>query len=292
MNSHEKKAKFILPFTLINTAKKKLSAYKYRILVMSGKGGVGKSFVSSMLALCLASKNRRVALLDADIHGSSIPLLLGLQGKRHYATEEGEILPVEGPLGLKVVAVNLMLDSPDTPLAWRGPLVARAIIELAAKVVWGTGDYLIVDMPPGTGDVPLTAIQVFSPVTGMVLVTSPNTLSEIIVAKTANFAMSAGIRLLGIIENMSYFKCPHCGNVTSIMGTMVGERLATKYGTTLLGKIPLDPGVNEAVDKGVPYLLTNMDGEVSKAVMEIVNRIISLVENNGNQDTPSSRDVA
>lgn len=288
MNNHEKKVKFVLSSTLISTAKKKLGAYKYRILVMSGKGGVGKSFVSSMLALGLALKNKKVALLDADVYGSSIPLLLGLQGKRHYANEEGEILPVEGPLGLKVVAVNLMLDSPDTPLAWRGPLVARAIIELAAKVVWGTGDYLIVDMPPGTGDVPLTAVQVFSPITGMVLVTSPNTLSEIIVAKTANFAISTGIRLLGIVENMSYFKCPYCSKVTSIMGTMVGERLAAKYGTTLLGKIPLDPGVNEAVDKGVPYLLTSMNGEITKAIMEIVNKIISLVENSDNRGAPNS----
>lgn len=288
MNNHEKKVKFVLSSTLISTAKKKLGAYKYRILIMSGKGGVGKSFVSSMLALGLALKNKKVALLDADVYGSSIPLLLGLQGKRHYANEEGEILPVEGPLGLKVVAVNLMLDSPDTPLAWRGPLVARAIIELAAKVVWGTGDYLIVDMPPGTGDVPLTAVQVFSPITGMVLVTSPNTLSEIIVAKTANFAVSTGIRLLGIVENMSYFKCPYCSKVTSIMGTMVGERLAAKYGTTLLGKIPLDPGVNEAVDKGVPYLLTSMNGEITKAIMEIVNKIISLVENSDNRGAPNS----
>ncbi|MEM4880508.1 MAG: Mrp/NBP35 family ATP-binding protein [Desulfurococcaceae archaeon] len=282
MNSREKKVRFTPPFTLINRAREKLSAYKYRILVMSGKGGVGKSFVSSMLALGLALKNRKVALLDADIHGSSIPILLGLQGKRHYANEEGEILPVEGPWGLKVVAVNLMLDSPDTPLAWRGPLIAKAIIELAAKAVWGTGDYLIVDMPPGTGDAPLTAVQVLSPITGMVLVTSPNTLSETIVAKAANFAVSTGIRLLGIVENMSYFKCPHCGKVTSIMGTMVGERLAAKYGTALLGKIPLDPGVNEAVDKGMPYLLTNANDEVSKAIMEIVNRVISIVENSGN----------
>ncbi|MEM0000559.1 MAG: Mrp/NBP35 family ATP-binding protein [Desulfurococcaceae archaeon] len=282
MNSREKKVRFTPPFTLINRAREKLSAYKYRILVMSGKGGVGKSFVSSMLALGLALKNRKVALLDADIHGSSIPILLGLQGKRHYANEEGEILPVEGPWGLKVVAVNLMLDSPDTPLAWRGPLIAKAIIELAAKAVWGTGDYLIVDMPPGTGDAPLTAVQVLSPITGMVLVTSPNTLSETIVAKAANFAVSTGIRLLGIVENMSYFKCPHCGKVTSIMGTMVGERLAAKYGTALLGKIPLDPGVNEAVDKGMPYLLTNANDGVSKAIMEIVNRVISIVENSGN----------
>jgi len=282
VNSREKKVRFTPPFTLINRAREKLSAYKYRILVMSGKGGVGKSFVSSMLALGLALKNRKVALLDADIHGSSIPILLGLQGKRHYANEEGEILPVEGPWGLKVVAVNLMLDSPDTPLAWRGPLIAKAIIELAAKAVWGTGDYLIVDMPPGTGDAPLTAVQVLSPITGMVLVTSPNTLSETIVAKAANFAVSTGIRLLGIVENMSYFKCPHCGKVTSIMGTMVGERLAAKYGTALLGKIPLDPGVNEAVDKGMPYLLTNANDGVSKAIMEIVNRVISIVENSGN----------
>jgi len=265
-------------FGLVEKARKKLEAYKYRLIVVSGKGGVGKSFVSSMLALGLATRGKAVALFDADVHGSSIPLLLGLKGERHYANEEGEIIPVEGPLGIKVVSLNLMLDSPDTPLAWRGPLVSRAILELAAKVSWGTGDYLLVDMPPGTGDALLTVIQAFPPGTSVLLVTSPNTLSETIVSKVANLVTSSNVKLLGIIENMSYFKCPHCGAVTNIMGRATGDRLASRYGVMLLGRIPLDPEVGNSIDGGIPYLLSNGNGEAARAIMEIVDKIIRLVE--------------
>ncbi len=284
----EKRVRFQPVFGLLNDAKNKLNSFKYKILVMSGKGGVGKSFISSMLALGLAMKGRKVTVFDADVYGSSIPLLLGVQGERHMANENGEILPVEGPLGVQVVAVNLMLDSPDVPVVWRGPLVGRAITELAAKVAWSGGDYLIVDLPPGTGDAALTVAQVIPNITGAILVTAPNALSEVIVAKAANFASSMHIRLLGIIENMSYFKCPHCGRITNIMGRYSGEYLASKYGTIVLGKLPLDPSVNEAVDEGVPYLLAKPDGETSKIILEIVDKVINLVENNGKQDTPLS----
>lgn len=275
---NEKRA-FTPVFGLIGVARKKLEAYKYRILVMSSKGGVGKSFVTSALATGLAMRGRKVALFDADMYGSSIPLLLGLQDAKHYANEKGEIIPVEGPLGMRVVALNFVLDSPDTPVAWRGPVVARAIVELAAKVAWGAGDYLLVDLPPGTGDATLTVMQIFPRATGAVLVTSPSVLSELIVAKVANLVRSARIRLLGVIENMSYFKCPHCGGITNVMGSMSGDRLTSKYGLAFLGKIPLDPGVNESIERGIPYLLFNTGSEAAKSVMEIVDRIISLVEN-------------
>lgn len=275
----EKRTKFTPVFRLLEEAKKRLKRYKYRILVMSGKGGVGKSLISAILAIALAQKGKRVALFDADIYGSSIPILLGLRDQRHYANEQGEILPVEGPFGIQVVAINLMLDSPDIPVAWRGPLAGRAIIELAAKVAWGSGDYLLIDMPPGTGDIPLTIIQVFPDITGAIIVTSPNSLSETIVAKATNFATTAGIKLLGIIENMSYFKCPHCGKISYIMGNYTGERLASKYGTVLLGKVPLDPAINEYSDKGVSYLLGNSEEDLSKAILAIVDKIINLVEN-------------
>ncbi|MEM2025046.1 MAG: P-loop NTPase, partial [Desulfurococcaceae archaeon] len=179
-----------------------------------------------------------------------------------------------------IVAINLMLESPDTPVMWRGPLVARAIVELAAKVAWGEGEYLIIDMPPGTGDVPLTVAQTIPLITGVILVTAPNTLSETMVAKAANFATSAGIKLLGIIENMSYFKCAHCGKITNIMGGYSGERLVAKYNTQLLGKIPIDPEVNEAIEQGKPYLLNKKDWEAARAISSIVDKVINLVENN------------
>lgn len=284
MSSSEKRVAFKAFLDLFERAKKKLEAYKHIVLVMSGKGGVGKSFITSALAVGLAIRGRSVAILDADIHGSSIPILLGLQGEKHYATEEGEILPVEGPLGVKVVAINLMLDSPDTPVVWRGPLLAKAIVELVARTAWGSGDYLLVDMPPGTGDVAITVVRAFPRLTGTILVTAPNALSETIVSKAANFAKSSGVKLLGVVENMSFLKCPHCGNVINVMGNLSSERLASKYGTTVLGKIPLDPAVNEYVEKGIVYLLTSETGELAKCIMEVVDRVINLVEHRNNQD--------
>jgi ATP-binding protein involved in chromosome partitioning len=259
-------------------ARRRLSNYKHRVLVISGKGGVGKSFISSMLALAIAERGRRVALFDADIHGSSTPVLLGVQGVRHYLDEEGDILPVEGPLGVKLVAVNLMLDTPDTPVVWRGPLVARAVLELAARVKWGEGDYLIVDMPPGTGDVAITIAQLMPPETHAIVVTAPNALSEVVVSKAINFAKSTGLKLLGIVENMSYFKCPHCGRETSIMGKSSGELLASKYGVALLAKIPLAPEVNTAVDESTPYLLADKNGEVARIIRELAHTVIRLLE--------------
>jgi len=259
-------------------ARKNLASFKHRIVVISGKGGVGKSFVSSMLALALAEMGKNVALFDADIYGSSIPQLLGLQSVRLQADEEGRILPAEGPLGLRVVAMNLIVDAPETPIVWRGPLASRAIIELMAKVKWGSVDYLVVDMPPGTGDIAITIAQLMPRETHAIVVTAPNILSEVVVAKAINFAISTNLRLLGIVENMSYFKCPHCGRETSIMGKIGGEHLASKYNTTVLIKIPLDPHINEAIDRGAPYILVERDGEAAKTIRELASKVVKLIE--------------
>uniref|UniRef100_A0A7J2U2R4 Iron-sulfur cluster carrier protein n=1 Tax=Ignisphaera aggregans TaxID=334771 RepID=A0A7J2U2R4_9CREN len=259
-------------------ARKNLASFKYRIVVISGKGGVGKSFVSSMLALALAEMGKNVALFDADIYGSSIPQLLGLQNVRLQADEEGRILPAEGPLRLRVVAMNLIVDAPETPIVWRGPLASRAIIELMAKVKWGSVDYLVVDMPPGTGDIAITIAQLMPRETHAIVVTAPNILSEVVVAKAINFAISTNLKLLGIVENMSYFKCPHCGRETSIMGKIGGEHLASKYNTTVLIKIPLDPHINEAIDRGAPYILVERDGEAAKTIRELASKVVKLIE--------------
>jgi len=279
MSNQEKRAPFTPVFKLINDAKKRLQNYKYKIVVLSGKGGVGKTFISSSLAIGLALRGRRVAILDADIHGSSIPTMLGLQGMRHYADENGDILPVEGPLGVKAVAINLMLDSPDLPVIWRGALVSKAITELLSKVAWGSGEYLVIDMPPGTGDAAITIAQTIPDITGAIVVTAPNMLTETIVAKAVNFVAKNNIRMLGIVENMSYFKCPACGTVFNLLGKSTGEYLAGKYGTQLLGRIPLDPLINESIDKGMPYLLDHPEGEAAKAIMDVVDKLIRNIEN-------------
>lgn len=266
-----------LTFELLSGARDRLGRIKHKVMVISGKGGVGKTFVSCMLSLALAERGYAVSLLDADIHGSSIPQMMGVREARHFASEEG-ILPVEGPLGVKLVAINLMLDSPDLPVVWRGPLKSRAILELLAKVAWPPSDFLIVDLPPGTGDEAITIAQSIKDLSGAIVVTAPNVLSEVVVSKAINFVVKNKIKLLGIVENMSYFKCPKSGEIYYLLGKSSGERLAAKFGTKLLAKIPLDPLIGEALDKGVPYLLAFPDGEAAKAVRELANNLLKELE--------------
>ncbi len=270
-------------FKIINEARERLGKTKYKIMVLSGKGGVGKTFISSMLSLALAEKGYRVAIFDADIHGSSIPTVLGLENARHYAGPYG-IEPVPGPLGVKVVAINMMLDTPDTPIVWRGPLKSRAITELLAKVNWGENDFLIIDLPPGTGDEAITIVQTISDLDGAIVVTAPSVLSEVIVAKAINFIIKNNTRLLGIVENMSYFKCPKCGSTYQLLGKSTGEDLAKKYGTRLLAKIPLDPYIGEALDKKKPYLVEYPEGEAAKALRGLADRIVELLASDKNSN--------
>ncbi|WP_434731942.1 Mrp/NBP35 family ATP-binding protein [Thermogladius sp. KZ2Tp1] len=264
-------------FTLLNKARDRVGKIKHKIMVLSGKGGVGKSFISSMLALALAEKGYRVSILDADIHGSSIPTILGLHGMRHFADEEG-ILPVEGPLGVQVVAINLMLDFPDAPVVWRGPLKSRAITELLAKVKWPEGDFLVIDLPPGTGDEAITVVQTIRDLSGAVIVTAPNMLSEVIVSKAINFVVKNNVKLLGIVENMSYFKCPGSDVEYNLLGRSTGEELAKKYQTKLLARIPLDPLIGRALEEGVPYLLAYREGEAAKAIRSLAEEILRIVQ--------------
>lgn len=278
MSQGEKRIPFTNVFKLVEDAQRRLANHKHKLMILSGKGGVGKTFVTSSLALALAMKGRKVSVLDADLHGSSIPSMLGLQGYRHYANDNGEILPVEGPLGIKVVSVNLMLDSPDTPVIWRGPLASRALTELFSKVAWGEGDYLLIDMPPGTGDIAITVAQTLRDIDGAVIVTAPNTLTEVVVSKAINFAAKSNVKIIGVVENMSYFKCPVCGTIHHILGKPTSEHLIAKYGLAMLGKIPIDPLINDAVDKGTPFLIEYPDSEAGKTIFEIAEKIMRIVE--------------
>ena len=262
---------------LIKQVQDRMAKIKHKIVVLSGKGGVGKSFISSMLSLALADLGYKVALLDADIHGSSIPTLLGIEDAKLYAGEEG-IVPAEGPLNIKVVAMNLMLPSPDTPIVWRGPLKSKAITELLAKVAWGENDFLVIDLPPGTGDEAITIVQSIKNIDGAIIVTAPNVLSEVVVAKAINFVINNGIRPLGIVENMSYFKCPDTGKVYYLLGRSTGEELAKKYGLELLCRIPFDPLIGEALDKKQPYYILYRDGEAAKALRDLAKKIVEFLE--------------
>ncbi len=226
------------------------SHIKKVIGIVSGKGGVGKSLVTAMNAVMMAKKGYRVGILDADITGPSIPKMFGING-RAYQNEMG-LLPAETAGGIKVMSVNLLLEDAESPVVWRGPVIAGAVKQFWTEVVWGDLDYLFIDMPPGTGDVPLTVFQSI-PVNGIEIVTSPQDLVALIVKKAYNMAKLMDIPVLGLVENMSYLKCPDCGREIRIFGHKDSADISKELGLPLLGKIPLDPAIAALVDSGRFY---------------------------------------
>lgn len=230
------------------------SSIKKVIGVVSGKGGVGKSFVTASLASAMVKKGYKVGILDADITGPSIPKMYGIHGKA-LGNEHG-ILPAEAEDGTKIMSINLLIDSEETPVVWRGPVIAGAVKQFWTEVVWGELDYLFVDMPPGTGDVPLTVFQSL-PVDGIVIVTSPQELVQLIVKKAYNMAGMMNIPVLGIIENYSYLVCPDCGKKISVFGKSCIEEAAKELDVKVLAKLPLNPAYAAAADSGECYTLDN-----------------------------------
>jgi ATP-binding protein involved in chromosome partitioning len=225
-----------------------LNDIRHVITVMSGKGGVGKSLVSGLLAVALRREGHRVGILDADITGPSIPKMFFAHTPRPGASPLA-ILPVESRTGIKVMSINLLLESDDQAVIWRGPLIGRTIQQFWGEVFWGTLDYLIVDLPPGTSDASLTVMQSL-PSSGIVLVTSPQDLAGMVVRKAAQMAQRLGIPLLGLVENMSYFVCPDTGKQYDIFGPSRAEELALRLGTFFLGRLPIDPEIARLCDAG------------------------------------------
>ena len=231
----------------------KESSVKHVIGVVSGKGGVGKSLVTSLLAAKTRAKGFQVGILDADVTGPSIPKAFGVN--RAGLTAHNDLMvPVQSATGISIISSNLLLDNDTDPVIWRGPVIANVVKQFWSEVWWKDIDYLFVDMPPGTGDVPLTVFQSL-PVEGIVIVTSPQDLVSMIVAKAVNMAEEMDIPILGIIENMSYFECPDCGKRYSIFGESRIEEIAAQHGIPVLARAPIDPKTAEAVDQGtVEYL--------------------------------------
>jgi Mrp family chromosome partitioning ATPase len=226
-----------------------------KIVVLSGKGGVGKSTVSVNLAASLAMAGKRVGLLDVDLHGPSIPTMLGLGKQDLHADNEGMYpAEIEGLNGLKVISVGFLLESHDQPLIWRGPMKNGVIKQFLGEVHWGELDYLIVDCPPGTGDEPLSVVQMMNNPDCAVIVTTPQNVSAVDVSKSINFCKQLSLPVAGIVENMSGFVCPDCGKVTEIFKSGGGKKLAEKYSIPFLGSVPLDPSVGSACDDGVPFV--------------------------------------
>lgn len=224
-----------------------LSHVKKVIGVVSGKGGVGKSLVTSLLAVTMRRRELETAVLDADITGPSIPKCFGL--KQRAVSDENGLYPVMTKTGIKVMSVNLLLEEETSPVVWRGPVIAGAIKQFWTDVVWGDVDYMFVDMPPGTGDAPLTVFQSL-PLSGILIVASPQELVGMIVSKAVEMAKMMEVPVLGLIENMSYFKCPDCGKEYSIFGQSHIDEVAAKYDLKVLGKLPIDPVLAASCDNG------------------------------------------
>src|SRR3990172_8855611 len=219
------------------------------VAVMSGKGGVGKSLVSSLLAVALRSAGHQVGVLDADITGPSIPKMFFAAGARLNTSPMGAILPAQTRTGIGVVSINLLLESEDQAVIWRGPLIGRAIQQFWSDVLWGTLDYLVVDLPPGPSDASLTVMQSL-PLSGVVLVTSPQDLAGMVVRKAAQMAQVMAIPVIGLIENMSYFVCPDTNKRYDLFGPSHAEEMAAQLGIPFLGRLPIDPEIAQLCDAG------------------------------------------
>lgn len=251
-----------------------LAKIKNRLLVFSGKGGVGKSTVSANLALAFAKKGLKVGLLDVDIHGPNLAKMMGVEDKRMEVSPEG-IKAVNVNENLKLVSMSFLLQEPNLPVIWRGPMKMKAIQQFLGDVDWGELDWIVIDSPPGTGDEPLSVAQLI-PATGAIIVTTPQEVSLMDSRKAVAFAVKLNLKIIGIIENMSGMVCPHCGKKINLFKEGGGEKTALELGVPFLGKIPLDPQIVSSGDEGKPFIATQPDSEASKAFMEIVENIIKV----------------
>jgi ATP-binding protein involved in chromosome partitioning len=257
----------------IEQLRTRMGKIKHKIAVISGKGGVGKSTVTVNLAAAFAKSGHAVGILDADIHGPSVPRLLGLTGQQVKMGPPGAF-PVPGPLGMKVISIDFFLPE-EVPTIWRGPLKMGAIRQFLQEIVWGDLDILFIDLPPGTGDEPLTIAQFLPEMDGVIVVTMPSELSSTIVKKAITFALRLNMPIIGVVENMSGFVCPHCGTKTEIFRSGGGRKIAEEAGVSFLGSIPIDPEVGVDADQGKPFMIAHEDSVAAKAFKEIVEQVES-----------------
>lgn len=245
-----------------------LNSIKKVIGIVSGKGGVGKSFVTAMMSVLMSRKGYKVGIMDADVTGPSIPKMFGMTNKA-VGNELG-MLPEKTKGGLELMSINLLLDDENAPVIWRGPIISGVVMQFWKDVIWGNLDFLFIDMPPGTGDVPLTVFQSI-PLDGIIIVTSPQELVSMIVKKAYNMAEQMDIPVLGIVENMSYVKCPDCGKEINIFGESKVNETAKELGITVLGRVPIDPNIATLSDKGE---FENFKADYLDAAADIIENII------------------
>ena len=244
------------------------SSVKKVIAVVSGKGGVGKSLVTSLMASEMQRRGHNCAILDADITGPSIPKSFGIH--QHATATDDYIIPVRTHTGMQIMSINLILEDETSPVVWRGPVIAGAVTQFWTDVIWQDVDYMFVDMPPGTGDVPLTVFQSL-PVDGIVIVTSPQDLVSMIVTKAVNMADMMNVPVLGIVENMSYFKCPDCGKEHFIFGESKVEKIAAEHGIEHIARLPIDPVIATMVDAGE---VESVSGEHIAPIVDYIEKEI------------------
>ena len=249
----------------------KLSHIQHRIMVMSGKGGVGKSTVATNLAVALSLDGLDVGLLDADIHGPNIPKMLGIESSQVIGSGQG-MIPVEVFPNLKVISMAFFIGDRDNPVVWRGPMKHTAINQFVGEVEWGNLDFLIVDLPPGTGDEALSVAHVIKEVDGSVIVTTPQDVALLDSRKAVTFSRILGIPVIGIVENMSGLICPHCQKEILLFRKGGGEKIARDLRVPFLGRIPIDPEMVTDCDRGIPFVMAHPDSEGTKAFKEIAHR--------------------
>ncbi|MFZ5905815.1 MAG: P-loop NTPase [Nitrospirota bacterium] len=249
---------------------------KHKIIVLSGKGGVGKSTVATNVAVALSLKNQKVGLMDVDIHGPSIPKMLGLEGNMLRGAETG-LAPIVYSDNLRVMSIGFILRTQNDAVIWRAPLKHKLIRDFLTDVKWGDLDYLIIDSPPGTGDEPLSVAQLLEDADGALVVTTPQDVALIDVRKAITFCRQVKLPILGVIENMSGFICPHCGKTADIFKAGGGEAMAMDMGVPFLGRIPLESKIVEAGDSGRPYLEYNRESETARAFERVIEPLLKLI---------------
>ncbi len=247
---------------------------KHKIVILSGKGGVGKTTVATNLAMSFAKQGMMVGILDVDIYGPNVPKLLGLEGQ-HPMVEGETLLPVIGPLNVKVMSMGFLLRNRDDAVAWRGPLVAKIIGQFLGDVQWGALDVLVADLPPGTGDEILSILQSIPDIDGVIIVSTPQEVAVLDARRAVQLVQKMGVPVLGIVENMSEFVCPECGHVHKLFGEGAAKEAAEEYGIDHLGTLPLDPRVVMLSDEGTPFVIMEPKSEISRAFEELVKKLSS-----------------
>jgi len=257
--------------------KTRMDGIKHKVLVLSGKGGVGKTTLSVNISLALAEKGFKVGLLDTDLHGPNVAKMLGADNAQLLSYDDG-IEPFEVIKNLKVVSLSMAGHGPDTPVIWRGPLKIGVIKQFLADVNWGELDYLVIDTPPGTGDEPLTVAQLIPGLDGSIIVTTPQQVAILDSRKSVNFSRQLEVPIFGIVENMSGLICPHCGKEIPVFGKDGGKKAAEEMKVPFLGAIPMEPDFMEAEDNGNHYIIDSPESPTSKALRSIVDGILSKID--------------